>query len=339
MTGLRAWRFAAWFAGGLGLWLAAIALAPLVGPERASFGEAWSAIWGATAIGPSFDIILLQRLPRVLLGALAGGALAVAGAAFQAVLRNPLAEPYTLGVASSGALGALAVMSFGLSASFGPFSSVQIGALAGAGANVLLVSALGRRRGAGGGNGMLLAGIAVSLISAALMMLVRYLSSPHRMVEMDRWLMGGLDVTGFDAVAGVVPLLLPGLAAVVLHARAIDQLLLGPAMAEGRGVDVDACRRDVFLGGSLATAAVVAVTGPIGFVGLIVPHAVRRFAPRDHRVILPVSFFAGGAFLVLADTVARIVAAPAEIPVGILTAAVGGPIFLVILARGRASRE
>ena len=183
----------------------------------------------------------------------------------------------------------------------------------------------------------MLAGVTVSLISAAMVMLVRYVSSPHRLAEMDRWLMGGLDVAHYDPVASILPLLLPGGAAILIHARAIDQLSLGPEMALARGVNIKALQRDVFLGGSLATAAVVSVTGPIGFVGLIVPHGVRRLAPRDHRVVLPVSFAASGAFLVLADTIARLAAAPAELPVGILTAVVGGPLFLWLLAASKRS--
>lgn len=335
MTGLGGARFSAWMLGSFGALVAVVVISPLFGAETTDVREAIDALFGGAASGPSFDILFLQRLPRTLVGAVAGGVLGVAGAAFQTALKNPLATPYTLGVASAGSLGAVVVMSLGLGASLGPFSSMQLGALAGAGLDVALVSALARRKSVDGSTGILLAGVTVSLISAAVVMLVRYLSSPHRIVEMDHWLMGGLDVVGYKPLASMLPFVCVGLAAVLMHVRALEQLSLGKAMAASRGVDVTAVERDIFIGGSLATAAVVSVTGPIGFVGLIVPHAVRRFAPRDHRVVVPVSFAVGGSFLILADTAARAAMAPSELPVGILTATVGGPIFLWILSRGK----
>lgn len=334
MTGTTRWRFTLWVGSAFILWFAAILLAPFVGAEHVDMGEAIDALLGTAPSGIDFDIVFLQRLPRSLLGVLAGGALGLAGAAFQAVLRNSLATPYTLGVASAASLGAVVVLSLGLGIAVGPFSSVQLGALLGAGLDVALVTAIARKTRGSGGNSLLLAGITVSLVAAALMMLVRYLSSPFKLAEMDRWMMGGLDVAGYSPAAGIIPVLVLGLSLILIHVRAIDQLSLGSSMAAARGVDVSAVQRDVFLGGSLATAAVVSVAGPIGFVGLIVPHAVRRLAPRDHRIILPVSFAVAGAFLVFTDTMARVIIAPIELPVGILTAAIGGPLFLWILARG-----
>jgi iron complex transport system permease protein len=337
MIGMTRWRFALWVGGAFAVLIVAILCAPLVGAEPVDVGKVIGFFTGGVPRSPDFDIVMLQRLPRALLGALAGGALGLSGASFQAVLRNPLATPYTLGVASAGSLGAVIVVSFGLSVAIGPFSSVQLGSLAGAALDVILVSVIARRirRRGGDTNSLLLIGITVHLVAAALMMFVRYLSSPFRLAEMDRWLMGGLDITGYDPVAGILPVTVLGLAAIFIHIRAIDQLSLGDRMAAARGVDVAAVGRDVFLGGSLATAAVVSVAGPIGFVGLIVPHAVRRIAPNDHRIVLPVSFALAGAFLVIADMAARVIAAPQELPVGILTATIGGPLFLWILARGR----
>jgi ABC-type Fe3+-siderophore transport system permease subunit len=329
-------RFILWISGAFVVWLLAILLAPMVGAEQVDMGSAFATLTGNSQGGVAFDIVFLQRLPRALLGAIVGGALGITGASFQAILRNPLATPYTLGVASAGSLGALIVISFGLSVAVGPFTSVQLGALLGAGLDVILVSALARRvRGAGH---LLLAGITVSLVGTALMMLVRYISSPYRLAEMDRWMMGGIDIVGYDPVAAMLPILIPGLAIILFHTRAIDQLALGYRMASARGVDVAVVQRDVFLGGSLVTAAVVSAAGPIGFVGLIIPHAIRRIAPRDHRIIMPVSFAAAGAFLVLADAFARVVVAPAELPVGVLTAAIGGPLFLWILSRSGTKR-
>ncbi len=325
--------FFLWIIASALLLVAVVVAAPFFGAEPVNVRQALQALLGDAPGGRDFDIVFIQPLPRTLLGAIAGGSLGLCGAAFQVMLRNSLATPYTLGVASAGALGAVVVVGAGLVISIGPFSSVQLGALLGAGADVVLVTVMARRlRGSGTGS-LLLAGITVSLLAAALMMLVRYVSSPFRLSEMDRWLMGGLDIIGYDPIASVLPILLPGLALILRHARAVDQLSLGRTMATARGVDVAALQRDLFIGGSLVTAAVVSAAGPIGFVGLIVPHAVRRFTPKDHRVILPVTFAAAGAFLVLADGVARTLMAPRELPVGILTAAIGGPLFLLILAK------
>jgi iron complex transport system permease protein len=337
MNSITRWRFGLWVGGAFVVLFAAILMSPFVGAERVDMGQVFDALRNRGEAGVGYDIVFLQRLPRTLLGALAGGALGLAGASFQAILRNPLATPYTLGVASAGSLGAVVVVSFGLSVAIGPFSSVQRGARLGAARHMVLVSFIARKTGTRSrdANSLLLTGVTVHLVAAALMMFVRYISSPFRLAEMDRWLMGGLDVTGYSAVAGVLPVVVLGLGFILVNVRAIDQLSLGDSMAAARGVDVQAVQRQVFLGGSLATAAVVSVAGPIGFVGLIVPHAVRKFAPTDHRIVLPVSFALAGAFLIVADMVARVAVAPAELPVGILTAAIGGPTFLWILARGK----
>lgn len=339
MTGTTRRRFTLWVGGAFVLCFATLLLTPLVGAERVDMSRAVGVLLGTAPSSTDFDIVFLQRLPRSVLGVLAGGALGLAGAAFQAVLRNALATPYTLGVASAASLGAVVIISLGLGIAVGPFSSVQLGALLGAGLDVALVSALARKSRVGGGNSLLLAGITVSLVASALMMLVRYLSSPFKLADMDRWMMGGLDVAGYSPAAGIIPVLVLGLSLTLIHVRAIDQLALGSAMAAARGVDVSAVQRDVFLGGSLATAAVVSATGPIGFVGLIVPHAVRRLVPHDHRIILPVSFAVAGAFLAFADALARVIIAPLELPVGVLTSAIGGPLFLWILARGHGEKK
>lgn len=326
-------RYGLWVGGAALIFLASICLSPLIGAEPVDIKKAFDALFASGAADKNFDIVFMQRMPRTLLGAFAGGALGLCGAAFQAILRNPLATPYTLGIASAGSLGAVTVLGLNLAFSFGPFSSIQLGALIGAALDVALIVAVARRLRGGGTFSLLLAGITMSLVSGAMMMLIRYLSSPFRLSEMDRWLMGGLDIVGYAPLAGTLPVLLPGLAVIFYHMRAVDQLSLGRALAESRGVNVKVVQRDIFLGGSLVTAAVVSAAGPIGFVGLIVPHAVRRIAPKDHRIILPLSFCIAGAFLVAADALARTIIAPSELPVGILTAALGGPIFLIILAK------
>ncbi|MBM4033725.1 MAG: iron ABC transporter permease [Planctomycetes bacterium] len=289
---------------------------------------------GSAATTP--EIFWMLRLPRVVLGFLAGGTLALAGAALQVVLRNPLAEPYTLGVASGGALGAvIAIMLPGLAVTLGPLSSVQLFSLAGCGLALGLIYALARRPQGVSMSMLLLAGVTIGILCGALILLVRFLAKPTILVAMERWVMGGLDVFGYRDLAALLPFLLPGLGLLVMQIPSLNHLSLGEEMAAGHGVDVAAVHREVFLGAGLATAAVVSVTGPIGFVGLIVPHTVRRLSGFDHRIVLPASFLLGGAFLVACDAAARVVVAPAEMPAGILTALVGGPIFIRILLRRR----
>jgi iron complex transport system permease protein len=262
----------------------------------------------------------------------AGGVLAVAGASFQALLRNPLATPHTLGVSAGAALGAVCAMALGVShAGIGPLTSVQVFALVGGLVNVGIIYALASGRRAMSPLKLLLAGVTLGLISSALIMFARFVSEPDKLVMTDRWLMGGLDVAGFRSVAAVLPFVFPAVALLLSEANALNQLSLGDEAAMGRGVDVAATQRTAFLAGSVSTAAIVSVTGPIGFVGLIVPHLLRGIVGPDHRVLLPLSLLLGGAFLVVADTVARSAFAPSELPVGVLTAMLGGPFFLVLL--------
>lgn len=324
---------------GFGLFLLlVVATAPFIGAEKISLREALHHLRfdAAPLQSPDVDILVFQRVPRIALGVLSGGALALVGAVFQAVLRNPLATPYTLGVSGGGALGAVVAISFSvLSVSWGPFSSVQIFALMGSLINIAIVYGLARSRGHFNTSGLLLAGVTLGLISSAMILLVRYLSDPHQLVQLDRWMMGGVDVEGFRDLSALLPFLLPGCVLLLAHARDLDQLSFGEEMAAGRGVPIARLQRIAFFGGSLVTSAVVAVTGPIGFVGLIVPHTVRRLVGPDHRLLLPCVFLAGGGFLVLCDTVARTIVAPTELPVGILTSLMGGPFFLWLLVRGR----
>ncbi len=313
-------------------WLAVGAACLFYGQVRLPAGEVARILTGGHASSLNLNIVLMQRLPRVLLGLLAGGGLAVAGAVFQAMLRNPLATPHTLGVSAGGALGAVLAISLGWTAPgiwlVGP---VQFFALAGALVNVGVIYLLARRRETFSPLKLLLAGITLGLISSAMIMFVRFISDPHKLVMVDRWLMGGLDVHGYRSVASVLPLLLPALVLLLGEAGAMNQLALGEEMAEGRGVNVHAVQVECFLAGSLLTAGVVSVAGPIGFVGLIVPHMLRAVFGPDHRVLLVVAFFGGGAFLAVADTVARSAFAPSELPVGVLTAMLGGPFFLILL--------
>ena len=287
------------------------------------------------------EILLTLRLPRIALAFLVGAALGVVGAVFQALLRNPLADPYTLGVSSGGSLGAVvAIFLPQLGFYWTPlpwlhFSHIQLFAFAGALAAVLMIYLLARGGERVSTMELLLAGVTMSMIFGALILSVRYFAEPHLLKDMDRWMMGGLNVAGWKDVLTVLPFLLPALLVLLSIARGLDQMAFGDELAGARGVNVGRLQRTAFFSASLATGAVVAVSGPIGFVGLIVPHTVRRLIGPDHRLLLPCVFFGAGGFLVLCDTFARTVIAPTELPVGIITALLGGPFFIYLLISGR----
>jgi iron complex transport system permease protein len=289
-------------------WTAVLLVAPAVGPQEISWTEAWSP---ETASG---TILWQLRLPRVLLGLLAGGALAVGGASFQTLFRNPLAEPYTLGVASGAALGAVLAQQLGGAVTPGfPLVSASsfVGAIL---ASAFIVSLAARGYGLRTST-LLLAGIAVSFTCSALILFVQYWADFSGTFRMVRWMMGGLSVVGYREVAWVAP---------------------WEEFAASRGGDL--VRLGVVVVATIAAMvrSLVAVTVPIGFVGLVVPHLLRRWGGYDHLFLIPGSFLAGGAFLALCDLVARRLFAPAELPVGVLTALLGGPFFLwLLLARRR----
>ncbi|HOE96792.1 MAG TPA: iron ABC transporter permease [Candidatus Sumerlaeota bacterium] len=343
MALLTARRFLLVLAGYALFALAAMLAAPMFGAEPVNVPRALSQWWetrGAAVRPYEVDILLHLRLPRILLAFLTGGALAVTGAVFQALLRNPLATPYTLGVASGGSFGA--VLAFFLPAylpwiafELGPFNYVQCLSFAGSLGAMALIYGLARTGGRISTMELLLAGVTLGMIFSSLILAVRYFASPHIVVNMDRWLMGGLSVTGYGEVRSVLPFLAVGLGVQLGLARALDQLGLGEELAQSRGVNVARLQALVFVFGSLAVASVVAVAGLIGFVGLIVPHTARRLTGPDHRLLLPASLLAGGGFLVLCDTVARTIIAPTELPVGIITSLLGGPFFIYLLVRSR----
>jgi iron complex transport system permease protein len=312
--------------------LAALIGLPLVGGESL----AWSRVWSHAAGAETVDglIFFHQRLPRVLLALLVGGGLSVAGAVLQVLFRNPLAEPWTLGVSGGAALGAFAMMILPGSLMMLPvLSSVQTGALLGAVIAMGFVWHLARRGGGTAPATLLLAGVTLSVMASGAILLIIYFVSPFQLLQFQRWLMGGIEVTGFGDVLAALILVLPGVLLLGLRAHAYNPLAFHPELAQGQGVDVPRLQRHTFIGAGLITAGCVAVTGPIAFIGLLVPHLVRGLSGADHRLVLPGCFLAGGAVLALCDALARSVIAPTEIPVGIMTAVVGGPIFLYVLTR------
>jgi iron complex transport system permease protein len=282
------------------------------------------------------EILVRLRIPRVLMAFIAGGILAMTGSVFQAILRNPLATPYTLGTTGGGTLGAVIAISIpAFSINFGPFSTVQLFSLIGSFLTLGLIYRMSTRSQGLSTNTMLLTGITIGILCGAMIMLVRYMSSPHMLVAMDRWLMGGLDLVGYGQLCSVAWLLIPGAGIMLMQARSLNHLSLGELTAGGHGVNVPKVRRNCFIGGAMATAAVVSIAGPISFIGLIVPHICRIINGSDHRIILPCSFLSGGVLLVICDTIARTIISPTEIPVGIITAVIGGPVFIFLLLKNR----
>ena len=314
-------------------------LAPWIGPESVSWGAVADYVSGAREAGSGY-IFFALRLPRVWLGLLAGGTLAVSGAALQVLFRNPLVEPYTLGITGGASLGSFLTIAFPvLAVSAGPFHSIALFALAGAMLTLWVIYRLASSPAGIGLQTLLLAGISVSVVCMGAIVLLTYLTTPHKLMVFQRWVMGGLGTVGYNDLASIVPLLLPGVGILLYHARALNHLALGEEMARGHGVDVDVVQRDVFLGAGISTAAVVGAAGPIAFVGLIVPHAVRRLSGVDQEVVLPAAFLLGGAVLALCDCVARTVLAPTELPVGIITSIGGGPLFIYLLIHGGKGRK
>jgi iron complex transport system permease protein len=315
------------------LWLIVLVVAPFAGSHTISPGAVWS---GEDATAAT--IFWQLRLPRVLLALLAGGALAVSGVAYQTVFRNPLAEPYTLGVAVGAALGAVVAIRFLGDGDMAGLPLVAAASFLGALGATAVVFGLAHRQVGGGSTAastLLLAGIAVSLSATALILFIQYLSDSTQTFRMVRWTMGALAVVGYGEVLWVAPWAVGGSLLFLLLRWDLNQLLTGEELAASRGVELRRLRLAVLGASSLMVGALVAIAGPIGFVGLMVPHIVRRWVGADHLVLLPACLLGGGIFLTLCDTLGRMVLAPAELPVGIVTALLGGPFFLWLVFTGR----
>jgi len=276
------------------------------------------------------------RMPRVLMAGIVGSSLALVGAALQALFRNPLADPFTLGVTGGASLGASLAIALGLGISLAGVPVVFIAAFAGAGLSVLLVYRLARSgSGAMLPGALLLAGVVLNLCASSGVLVIQYLAHDGQALQILRWLIGSLDVVGFDLIWRMLILLIPGWLMLGSYARDLHLLATGEESAASLGVDVRRTERMVFIASSLIVGVTVSVGGSIGFVGLIVPHAARLLFGQDVRLLLPASFLLGAALLVLADTLARVAISPAELPVGAITGLLGGPVFLLLLRRQR----
>ena len=326
-------RIAVVASGAVAVAAVAIVLAPLVGSTHISLSRAFdrSVPWASNV---DAQIFFVARLPRVLAAALVGSSLAASGVILQALLRNPLATPFTLGVSSGAALGAMLALVLGgtmaaLSWAAVPAASF-LGALAAAGVVYLL--AAGRHRGFSTGV-LLLAGVTLNSFLSALILLVQYFADMTQTLQTLRWLLGDLDVAGYRPLVVALPMLVVAYAVFLALAPSLNLLSVGSDMAAARGVNVVRTERIAFLSASLATGAAVSIAGPIGFVGIVVPHIVRLAIGPDHRLVVPASLGFGAAFLIGCDLIARTVLAPLELPVGIVTALIGGPFFLWLLVR------
>lgn len=313
--------------------VATVVWAPTVGSTPISLARAFdtTVAWSSNV---DAQIFFVARLPRVIAGALVGAALAAAGVVLQALLRNPLATPYTLGVSSGAALGAMLATAFQMEATWLGISAVPLVSFIGSMLATAIVYGLAasQRRGLST-NVLLLAGVTLNAFFSALILFVQYFADMSDALRAVRWLMGDLDVGTLAPLGAALPLLLVAAAAMATLPRVLNVLTLGDDVAASRGVDVHRAQRLAFLSASLATGAAVSLGGPIGFIGIIVPHLVRLILGADHRLVLPASTLLGASFLVVCDVLARTLLAPVEVPVGIITAVIGGPFFLWLLVR------
>lgn len=280
------------------------------------------------------DIIWQVRLPRVLTAGVVGATLAMSGVTYQGVFRNPLAEPYLIGVASGAALGATIVIVSPLQYAFGSFSILPLAAFAGGLAAVFVTYAVARVGASTPMVTLVLAGVAVSSLATSLTSLLMILET-NRVLTVLSWTLGGFNLSSWDRLMWALPYILPSLAVIFIFGRSLNVLQLDEEQAQQVGLEVERTRLLLLAAASLAAAAAVSISGVIGFVGLVVPHVTRMLWGPDHRQLLPMSMIMGATFLILADLLARELNQPSEVPVGIITAFCGAPFFLYMLRRSQ----
>jgi iron complex transport system permease protein len=329
-------------AGGLALLTAASAVAVTVGSVHVPLHTILQAMVSppfahgnaATASG-QFAILWSLRFPRVILGALVGGMLATAGAAYQGVFRNPLADPYLLGAAAGAVLGATLAIVLGQGATVFAVSLVPVAAFIGASlavsATYVVGSSLGDHRNP---TTLILAGVAIAALLTAIQTYVQQVQSGS-LRQVYSWILGRLVTAGWDQVLMVLPYGIVGIAVILAHRRLLDALSVGDEEATSLGISPRRVRLIVVAAATVCTAAAVSAAGAIAFVGIIVPHTVRLLFGTSYRVVLPMSLLFGATFLVLADTAARTVVAPAELPIAVITAMIGAPFFLFVMRSTR----
>lgn len=292
----------------------------------------------AVLLQPEADSVMVEifwtmRMPRVLLAFFVGASLALSGMAFQAMFRNPLATPFTLGVSSGASLGAALYVRIGLVFSVFGIGGITFFSFFGAAGSILLVYGLTRFKQSFSTATLLLAGVAVNFFFSSFILLMQYMSDFTQSFRILRWLMGDLSVSGYGSVTRLLPFCLVGIFIVLSMSHELNLLALGEDLATSRGLNSKRIKNILFFAISLTVGGAVSVCGPIGFVGMMAPHICRLVVGANHRVLAPATLLFGGAFLTFCDTLARTLIAPAEIPVGVITALLGGPFFLWLLIR------
>jgi iron complex transport system permease protein len=315
-----------WIAAAALAFCAAAVLLPFLGPSPLDLSRVWA------RQEPDWSIFVQLRLSRTLLGLFAGAALALGGSVFQAMLRDALATPDMLGVSSGASLGAVVAIMLGWHVALG-VSGIWAGALGGAAVVLVSVVVASTRHREVSAYGLLLAGVATNSVCWALIMLIHSLSGVAQSFAISRWLIGSLDAIDYRALAVFVAVVVAVAMLVVRRARQWNLLAVGEAWAGTRGGDVRHLLRFGYIAGSFLAASTVALTGPIGFISLVVPHLVRVRVSADDRVLMPCAFLCGGVLLASCDAVGRVILAPAEVPAGAITACIGGPYLMWLLRR------
>lgn len=316
-----------------GFVLISIVMAAFSGLHDISISDLWNADDPV-----KLDIFWMIRLPRVVFAFLAGAGLALSGAVFQTLLRNDLATPFTLGVASGGSFGAVLAIKSGLLIQFFGFSSVSLFSVLGSLLSIMLIYFIAKRGDVFSPFSLILSGVTIGMFFAAFNLFIHYMADFTETYKMIRWIMGSLEIVGWQKTGLIAVTLILASSYFILQAGAFNIYLTGRAMALSKGVAVDRLQKSSFIIASVLVGVIVSLTGPIGFVGLIIPHMARLLIGPGHQKLFPFVILLGGAFLVWCDTLARIVIAPTELPVGIITALLGGPFFIYILIRSSARK-
>ena len=311
--------------------IGALMLLPFVGAPPVGF----DVLLNPAGAGRAAVVYWHIRLPRCIMAFLAGAGLSAAGMVFQCLFQNALASPFTLGVTGGASFAAALYVKVGLAFNLFAVTGLSLAAFVGALVAMILVLGLSKSVKGEGPAHVLLAGLAVNFSFTGAISFVQYLSDYSGSFRIIRWLMGGLEVAGFESVVHLLPPVLIGIAATIYFMRELNLITTGEEVAMSRGVNVAGVKQILFVTTSLMVGGVVSFCGPIGFVGIMAPHIARLFVGSDHRYLIPASILFGGLFLTLSDTVARLVISPAELPVGVMTSLFGGPFFLWLLIRNR----
>lgn len=308
--------------------ISAFTVTPMIGESKISIIEAFSQSKSISA-----EILFGVRLPRIIFTFLVGGGLALVGAIYQALMRNDLATPYTLGVSSGGAFGAVLAIKTGIVFQLFGLSTITIFSILGSLLSILIIYFVACNRTGISTFTLILAGVTISLFFSAIILFIHYLADFTETYRMIRWLMGSLDVSGWNLPLTLFIFLIIIYFYFHLNIPAFNLILAGRDVAQSKGVNVQSLQKGSFFLASILVGVVVSMAGPIGFVGLIIPHSIRLLYGADHKKLLPYCVLIGGVFLVWCDTIARIIISPAELPVGILTSMFGGPFFMYLLIR------